>query len=117
MAAAEAMRRILVDNARRKLSPKHGGGWHRCDVDAVDAEAAKLPEHEGEIDLAALDAALDRLAKVDPQKAKLVELRYFAGLTGNQAAVVLGISPSNADRQWVYTRAWLRRELVVGAQG
>jgi RNA polymerase sigma factor (TIGR02999 family) len=116
-AAAEAMRRILVDNARRKLSPKHGGGWHRCDVDAVDADGANLPEQAGEIDLAALDAALDRLAKVDPQKAKLVELRYFAGLTGDQAAAVLGISPSSADRQWVYTRAWLRRELGTGAEG
>jgi RNA polymerase sigma factor (TIGR02999 family) len=116
-AAAEAMRRILVDNARRKLSPKHGGGWHRCDVDAVDAEAANLPGRDGEIDLAALDSALDRLAKVDPRKAKLVELRYFAGLTGDQAAAVLGISPSSADRQWVYTRAWLRRELGMGAEG
>jgi len=109
MAAAEAMRRILVDNARRKLSPKHGGGWHRCDVDAVDTEAPTAPEPE--IDLAALDAALYRLAEVDPQKAKLVELRYFAGLSGDQAADVLGISPSSADRQWVYARAWLRREL------
>ncbi len=117
MAAAEAMRRILVDNSRRKQSPKHGGGWHRCDVDAVDAEAPAAPEQEMEIDLAALDAALDRLALVDPQKAKLVELRYFAGLTGDQAAVVLGISPSSADRQWAYARAWLRRELGCGAEG
>jgi RNA polymerase sigma factor (TIGR02999 family) len=115
MAAAEAMRRILVDNARRKLSAKHGGGWHRCDVDAVDAEAPTVSEPE--IDLAALDAALHRLAELHPQKAKLVELRYFAGLTGDQAAAVLGISPSNADRQWVYTRAWLRRELGLGAEG
>ena len=113
VAAAEAMRRILVDNARRKLSPKHGGGWHRCDVDAVDAEA--LAAAEPELDLAALDAALYRLAEVDPQKARLVELRYFAGLTGDQAAAVLGISPSSADRQWVLRpslaspRARLRR--------
>ena len=114
MAAAEAMRRILVDNARRKLSAKHGGGWRRCDVDAVDAEA--LSASEPEIDLAALDAALHRLAEVDAQKAKLVELRYFAGLTGDQAAAVLGISPSSADRQWVYARAWLRRELGLGAR-
>ena len=63
------------------------------------------------MDLLALDAALDRLAERDPQKARLVELRYFAGLTGDQAAAVLGISPSSADRQWTYTRAWLRREL------
>ena len=106
MAAAEAMRRILVDNARRKLSVKHGGDWRRCDVDAVDAEVPAEPEPE--MDLAALDAALCRLADVDPQKAKLVELRYFAGMTGDQASAVLGISSSSADRQWVYARAWLR---------
>ncbi len=117
LAAAEAMRRILVDNARRKQSPKHGGGWRRCAVNSVDTEAPAAAEPEMEIDLAALDAALNRLAEVDPQKAKLVELRYFAGLTGDQAAVVLGISPSSADRQWVYARAWLRRELGWGADG
>ncbi len=59
----------------------------------------------------------NRLARLDPQKAKLVELRYFAGLTGDQAAAVLGMSPSSADRQWVYARAWLRRELGCGAEG
>jgi DNA-directed RNA polymerase specialized sigma24 family protein len=68
------------------------------------------------LDLLALDAALHRLAEQDPLKAKLVELRYFAGLTGEQAASVLGISPSSADRQWVYTRAWLRRELGFGSE-
>jgi RNA polymerase sigma factor (TIGR02999 family) len=115
MAAAEAMRRILVDSARRKLSPKHGGGWHRYDVDAVDALPPSEPEPE--LDLAALDAALKRLAEVDPPKAKLVELRYFAGLTGDQAAAVLGISTSSADRQWTFARAWLRRELGLGAPG
>jgi RNA polymerase sigma factor (TIGR02999 family) len=115
MAAALAMRRILVENARRKLSAKHGGGWRRCDVDAV--AAGSLAASEPDVELAALDAALNRLAELDPQKAKLVELRYFAGLTGDQAAVVLGISPSSADRQWVYARAWLRRELGCGAEG
>lgn len=115
LAAAEAMRRILVDSARRKSSRKHGGGWHRHDVDDVDAEAAISSEPE--LDLAALDAALNRLAEMDPQKAKLVELRYFAGLTGDQAAAALGISPSSADRQWVYARAWLRRELAKAAEG
>jgi RNA polymerase sigma factor (TIGR02999 family) len=118
MAAAEVMRRILVDNARRKLSIKHGGGWHRCDVDAVDADALATTDSEPEpdVDLAALDMALNRLAEFDPEKAKLVELRYFAGLTGDQAAAVLGISPSSGDRQWVYTRAWLRRELSRTAE-
>jgi RNA polymerase sigma factor (TIGR02999 family) len=105
-AAAEAMRRILVDNARRKNSRKHGGGLQRQELQA-DALAAPQPN----IDLLALDAALTRLAEQDPIKAKLVELRYFGGLTGDQAAAVLGISASSADRQWVFTRAWLRREL------
>ncbi len=113
MAAAEAMRRILVDNARRKLSLKHGGGLNRCELDSVDAEAPNASEPD--VDLAALDTALNRLAELEPQKAKLVELRYFAGLTGDQAAAVLGISPSSADRQWVFARAWLRRELGLCA--
>ena len=110
-AAAEAMRRILVENARRKQTRKHGGDRRRADLD-LDALVAS----ERKMDLLALDAALDRLAQRDPQKARLVELRYFAGLTGNQAAAVLGISPSSADRQWTYTRAWLRRELGLGAE-
>jgi RNA polymerase sigma factor (TIGR02999 family) len=109
-AAAEAMRRILVDNARRKQSAKHGGGGVRLEA---DAEAIAVPESEP--DLIALDAALTRLAEQDPMKAKLVELRYFAGLTGDQAAADLGISASSADRLWAYTRAWLRRELGFNA--
>jgi RNA polymerase sigma factor (TIGR02999 family) len=109
-AAAKAMRRILVENARRKQTRKHGGVQRHADLD-LDALVAPEPE----MDLLALDAALDRLADRDPQKARLVELRYLAGLTGDQAAAVLGISPSSADRQWVYTRAWLRRELGRGA--
>jgi RNA polymerase sigma factor (TIGR02999 family) len=109
-AAAQAMRRILVDNARRKQSPKHGGGWRRHDL---DAEVLVAPEPE--LDLLALDAALRRLAEHHPLKSKLVELRYFAGLTGEEAAAVLDISPSSADRHWVYTRAWIRRELGLGA--
>ncbi len=110
-AAAEAMRRILVENARRKQTRKHGGDQRRADLD-LDALVAPGTE----LDLLALDAALDRLAERDPQKARLVELRYFAGLTGDQAAAVLRISPSSADRQWTYTRAWLRRELGLGAE-
>jgi RNA polymerase sigma factor (TIGR02999 family) len=108
-AAAEAMRRILVDAARRKQSRKHGGDQHRQDLDA-----SALVAPETDLDLVALDAALSRLAGHDSVKAKLVELRFFAGLTGEQAAVVLGISASAADRLWVYTRAWLRRELGFG---
>jgi RNA polymerase sigma factor (TIGR02999 family) len=110
-AAAEAMRRILVDNARRKQSHKHGGGCARRDL---DAEAIVAPEPK--LDLLELDVALHRLAEHDPLKAKLVELRYFAGLTGDQAATVLGLSASSADRHWVYTRAWLRRELGFGVE-
>ena len=110
-AAAEAMRRILIENARRKQTHKHGGGRQRRDL---DAEALVAPEPN--LDLLALDAALHRLAEHDPLKAKLVELRYFAGLTGDQAARALGMSASSADRLWVYTRAWLRRELGFGAE-
>ena len=109
-AAAEAMRRILIDNARRKRTRKHGGDWQRREA---DAEALVAPEPN--MDLLALDTALRRLEEQDPLKAKLVELRYFGGLTGDQAAAVLGISASSADRHWVYTRAWLRRELGFGA--
>jgi RNA polymerase sigma factor (TIGR02999 family) len=110
-AAAIAMRRILVENARYKQMHKHGGGRQRQDL---DAEALVAPEPD--MDLLALDAALLRLAEQDPLKAKLVELRYFAGLTGDQAAAALGMSASSADRLWVYTRAWLRRELGFGAE-
>jgi RNA polymerase sigma factor (TIGR02999 family) len=111
-AAAEAMRRILVDNARRKQSAKHGGNLERDEL-----EPDRLVAPEPNVDLLALDAALSRLAQQDPTKAKFVELRYFAGLTGDQAAEVLGISPSAADRLWVFTRAWLRRELGFGGDG
>jgi RNA polymerase sigma factor (TIGR02999 family) len=105
-AAAEAMRRILVENARRKRRRKHGGDRRRQDL---DLRAVAAPEPDDEV--LALDAALQKLAQQDPSKAKLVELRYFGGLTGDEAARVLGISPRTADRQWVYARAWLRREI------
>jgi RNA polymerase sigma factor (TIGR02999 family) len=110
-AAAEAMRRILIDNARRKESHKHGADRQRHDLNA-DALIAPEPN----LDLLALDEALKRLAEREPIKAKLVELRYFAGLTGDQAAKVVGISSSSADRHWIYTRAWLRRELGIGVE-
>jgi RNA polymerase sigma factor (TIGR02999 family) len=103
-AAAAAMRRILIDNARRKRTRKRGGDRQRQSLEAV---AAPQPDDE----LLALDEALQRLATMDPKKAKLVELRYFAGLTGEQAAEVLGISPSTADRHWAYARAWLQAEV------
>jgi RNA polymerase sigma factor (TIGR02999 family) len=114
-AAAEAMRRIFVDSARRKQAVKHGGGRGRRELDPDAAAAPAVPE--ADVDLVALDAALTRLAGQDPVKAKLVELRFFAGLTGEQAAAALGMSPSAADRLWVFTRAWLRHELGFGGEG
>ncbi len=103
-AAAQAMRRILVDNARRKRARKRGAGLHRQPLDAVAAP-------EIELELVALDEALQKLAQADPIKARLVELRYFAGLTSERAAKVLDISPATADRYWAYARAWLRNEV------
>lgn len=101
-AAAEAMRRILVENARRKGRVKHGGGRQREEAD-VDALAAPQSDEE----LLALHEALERFAAHDPTKAKLVELRFFAGLTLEQAAECLNVSLSTADRGWRYARAWL----------
>ena len=98
------MRRIIIDSARRKLTLKRGGGGAMQPVDNV---AAPEPNRE----LLALDAALDKLAATDPLKARLVELRYFVGMTGDQAADVLNISPTTADRYWTYTRAWLQNEV------
>jgi RNA polymerase sigma factor (TIGR02999 family) len=111
-AAAEAMRRILVENARRKRSLKRGGGLARQELPEADLAAPEPRE-----DLLALDEALDRLAAKDKIKADLVKLRYFAGLTGAQAARALGISRATADRYWVYARAWLHREMTHGDAG
>jgi RNA polymerase sigma factor (TIGR02999 family) len=108
-AAAEAMRRILVEAARRKRREKHGGDRNRVPVDDI-AQAAPDRRH----DLLALDAALTRLATEDPQAARLVELRHFAGLTIAEAAQALEISPRTADRVWAYARAWLHREVTSG---
>jgi RNA polymerase sigma factor (TIGR02999 family) len=103
-AAASAMRRILIESVRRKRTRKRGGDWKRQPLEAV---AAPEPDEE----LLVVDEALERLAAIDPKKAKLVELRYFAGLTGDQAAEVLGISATTADRHWAYARAWLQAEV------
>jgi RNA polymerase sigma factor (TIGR02999 family) len=108
-AAAESMRRILVENARRKRRAKHGGDLARQDLEPDRIVAPEVPN-----ELLAVDEALDRLAEVDAAAAKLVELRYFAGLSIPQAADVLGMSPRSADRLWAYARAWLRRELRPG---
>ena len=101
-AAAEAMRRILVDAARRKKAAKHGGGLARHDAAELPIAAPEPAE-----DLVALDEALDALAGLDPPKAELVKLRYFAGLTIEEAAEALGISPATAKRAWAFSRAWL----------
>jgi RNA polymerase sigma factor (TIGR02999 family) len=106
-AAAEAMRRILVENARRKGRRKRGGGLLRQDLNA--AEELAVPGVRE--DLLALDEALTKLVSVDPQAAQLVQLRYFAGLSIPDAAKALGVSPRTADRLWAFARVWLLREV------
>ena len=105
-AAAEAMRRILVEQARRKKRSRHGGGRRRVDLDTELCVSS-----EPDDSLVALDEALERLAKEDPQSAELVKLRYFAGLTIPQTAEILGVSPRKANFIWSFARAWLRREM------
>jgi RNA polymerase sigma factor (TIGR02999 family) len=106
-AAAEAMRRILIDRAREKRSQKRGGGRKRLDIDAVDLATQAAPDQ-----LLALDDALAKLAREDPPAARLVELRYFAGLTVEEAGQALGMSTATAYRHWKYARAWLHGELL-----
>jgi len=105
-AAAEAMRRILIDNARRKNYLRHGGGAERVNLDGLDLAANMADEQ-----LLALHEALSRLAEHNAQKAELVKLRFFAGLTNEQAARVLGVSEPTVKRHWAYARAWLFREM------
>ena len=106
-AAAEAMRRILIDNARRKRTLKAGGDLRRIEISGVD------PAIEGsKLDLLALDEALQKLAAKSPRQAKLVNLRFFAGLTNQQAAEALGVATSTADEDWAYAKCWLRVEMV-----
>jgi RNA polymerase sigma factor (TIGR02999 family) len=102
-AAAEAMRRILLDRARDKRRVKRGGGnWRRLSLDCIDLPVGETPEG-----LLAVDKALQQLAKEDPQGAELVKLRFFAGLTLEEAAATLGITRRTADRWWAYARSWL----------
>jgi len=105
-AAAEAMRRILVDIARHKQSQKGGGERQRLELSDVEPST-----REPQVDVLALSDALDRLETRDPRKASLVKLRYFAGLTNQEAAVALGISTSTADDDWAYAKSWLKLQL------
>ncbi len=105
-AAAESMRRILVDNARRKGRLKRGGGGQRVDLDTPALTVNDPPDQ-----LVALDEALTKLAKEHPEKAQLVNLRYFGGLTHEEAAQAIGVSVSTADRHWSFARAWLYRQM------
>jgi RNA polymerase sigma factor (TIGR02999 family) len=108
-AAAEAMRRILVEHARQKASLKRGG-----DRDRLDVVESLLAAPEPREDLVALDAALTRLAETDKQAAELVQLRYFAGLPIREIAEILGIAPRTADRLWAFARAWLHQQIEGG---
>jgi RNA polymerase sigma factor (TIGR02999 family) len=105
-AAAGAMRRILIENARRKRAARHGGGQHRVDIQAVEIAC---PTKEDE--LLAVDEVLERFALEDPQKAELVKLRYFVGVTLEEAAGILDISVPTAKRWWTFARAWLFHEI------
>ena len=105
-AAAEAMRRILIDRARAKAAQKRGGALQRVAFEDLEHPAVKRPER-----FLLLDEALGRLESQDPQKAQLVKLRFFAGLTNKEAAAALGISTATADRAWAFARAWLKTEM------
>ena len=105
-AAAEAMRLILIDNARRKQSRKRGGDWARHDLEELDLAASEPPD-----EILALDEALCKLAAADKAAADVVQLRFFAGLPLPEVARLLGVSPRTADRLWAYARAWLHQEM------
>jgi len=109
-AAAEAMRRILIERARQRDAKKYGGGRQRVELDAAGAAATPRPLD----DVLALDEALERLEKTDAVSAKLVNLRYFAGLSMPQAAEALGLSLRTAERTWLYARTWLLRAMSRG---
>ena len=108
-AAAEAMRRILIDNARRKHALRHGGGQARVDLEEADIAAPASDEQ-----LLAVHEALDQLAAEDPAKAELVKLRFFVGLSAEEAAEVLGVSVPTIKRHWAYAKAWLYRQMTGG---
>jgi RNA polymerase sigma factor (TIGR02999 family) len=110
-AAAEAMRRILVDQARKKRSTKRGGGRKKLNIDSIDLATQATPDQ-----LLAVNDALAKLTREDPAAARLVELRYFAGLTVDEAGQALGMSTATAYRHWKYARTWLHSELLGTAE-
>jgi RNA polymerase sigma factor (TIGR02999 family) len=110
-AAAEAMRRVLIDRARDKHRLKRGGDWRRLRLDQIDLSLAEPPD-----DLLALDEALEKLAQEDPVCAELVKLRFFAGLTQEEAANALGLARRTADRYWAFARSWLYDALRQGEE-
>jgi RNA polymerase sigma factor (TIGR02999 family) len=115
--ASQMMRRILVDHARRRTAAKRGDGAPHVDLDAVlqeEGEDSAPPPQQEEIDFAAVDDALKRLEVLDPQQGKLVELRFFGGLSIKETADIIGVSPATVKREWAIARAWLQREITAG---
>jgi RNA polymerase sigma factor (TIGR02999 family) len=115
--ASQMMRRILVDHARRRSAAKRGDGAAHVDLDAVlqaEGEDRPLQVQQDEVDFAAIDEALSRLEALDPQQGKLVELRFFGGLSIKETADIIGVSPATVKREWAIARAWLQRELMAG---
>lgn len=107
-AAAETMRRILIDRARQRRAVRHGGEWQRADAECLD----RLPGRDRDDELLFVHEALDKFALTEPRKAALVQLRYFGGLTLEEAAAALDVPFGSAKRWWIYARAWLHRELT-----
>ncbi len=106
--AAQMMRRVLVDHARGRHAEKRGGGMHQVTLSGIQGDAG---ERSGDVDVLALHEVLERLAVLDPNQARLVELRYFSGMNIEETATALGVSPATVKREWAVARAWLRREL------
>jgi RNA polymerase sigma factor (TIGR02999 family) len=113
-AAAEAMRRILVENARRKMSLKRGGDLKRREE--INPDELPLLARRDPLEIMAVHEALDRLREKSPRRAELVKLRYFLGCTMAEAAAILGVAPATAEEDWTYARAWLRREWLRGQE-
>ena len=112
-AAAEAMRRILIERARRRIAAKRGGGAQAVPLDEIEVPSPAADDDR----LLAVNEALEKFAVLDPRKAELVKLRFFAGLTIHQAAAALGIAESTADADWAYAKSWLRLELADVSEG